>query len=694
MRIGMEGKTTFRRNDYTGDSNHWTGVRGWGTTSFDDQMNWGSGWGDSWGSIGQSPGDTSHYLTAQVYHYSYSGVGYGWQLTGGVTDSLWWRHSWPAPNSQWFKIAMYNNAASAGGGLYAGVFYDSNDSGYYLDPNGVDNQGLRIRGGTLHGPNWSWGKYLRVGTNGRIDGNASVVTTNGNLHLDCENGYETYINHYSGNRTYTYEQRTTFIYDYNNTGYYWDAAGYSQFSSGEFNNYCRIARLDFTGVGGNSGQGTNPYSIFQEGGGWGYPYPDLRIAYHVGIKFGANPSYEGMRFYTDYDMSGIVWQFNGGSSYSYQYRWNQLTDYHGIYTGINGAHFYPNNASYGSWRIAGSRNGWAGIEFDAVGAGQTNLMCNSSATGFHNNSYSWHFLRGEGTGYMFKNYWGGGTQATMLDSSNAGYAWNMNQYVRIGDEPRFTSHYFYTGTTSRHTGLALYSSYTMGVWEVRTDFTGISGGESGGIGINGDFSQFWNPGDIYQAFMFSDEDNGLGGYIAYLTNGGTFINSDERAKYSIRQKVSQNYEYIDRLMQLKPATFAYRYELKEDDTEKVRARKISKMLDVHQGLIAQDVLEVFPAAVHHSQDVRKLNFELSEQTVEVLNSVGITDPEEIEAVKQHYIAKGQGMEFDMYSLNWTVINTYQILALQDFKKMYDEKCEEIEVLKSDLALIKAQLGIS
>jgi hypothetical protein len=228
MRIGLDGKTNFRRNDYTGDSNHWTGVRGWGTTSFDDQMNWGSGWGDSWGSVGQSPGDTSHYMTAQVYHYSYSGVGYGWQLTGGVTDSLWWRHSWPAPNSQWFKIAMYNNSASAGGGLYAGAFYDSNDSGYYLDPNGVDNQGLRMRGGTLHGPNWTWGAYLRVGTNGRIDGYASVCATNGNLHLDCQNGYETYINHYSGNRTYTYELRPTFIYDQNNTGYYWDGNGASR----------------------------------------------------------------------------------------------------------------------------------------------------------------------------------------------------------------------------------------------------------------------------------------------------------------------------------------------------------------------------------------------------------------------------------------------------------------------------------
>ena len=49
---------------------------------------------------------------------------------------------------------------------------------------------------------------------------------------------------------------------------------------------------------------------------------------------------------------------------------------------------------------------------------------------------------------------------------------------------------------------------------------------------------------------------------------------------------------------------------------------------------------------------------------------------------------------DTLSLNWNVINTYQILALQDFKKMYDAKCEEIEELKSELALIKQHLGIS
>mgnify|MGYP000238464812 CR=1 FL=1 len=50
----------------------------------------------------------------------------------------------------------------------------------------------------------------------------------------------------------------------------------------------------------------------------------------------------------------------------------------------------------------------------------------------------------------------------------------------------------------------------MGVWEARSDFEGLSGGESGGIGINGDFMQFWATGDLFQSFMFSDEDGGQG----------------------------------------------------------------------------------------------------------------------------------------------------------------------------------------
>ena len=54
----------------------------------------------------------------------------------------------------------------------------------------------------LFGPNTSWGQYLKIGGNGRETTHASVVATNGNLHLDSRNGaYSTYINHYGQGNT-------------------------------------------------------------------------------------------------------------------------------------------------------------------------------------------------------------------------------------------------------------------------------------------------------------------------------------------------------------------------------------------------------------------------------------------------------------------------------------------------------------
>jgi hypothetical protein len=128
----------------------------------------------------------------------------------------------------------------------------------------------------------------------------------------------------------------------------------------------------------------------------------------------------------------------GGSDYGQFNSWVKLPGYHGFFSDQNGAHLYPNNATYGSWRIAGSRNSYNGITFDASN-GHVSLMINTSSnvTGFHNNSYDWQFYWSSGTLYCFKNTYGGGTQATVLDSSNAAYAWNMNQYVRTSDSVEF-----------------------------------------------------------------------------------------------------------------------------------------------------------------------------------------------------------------------------------------------------------------
>lgn len=54
----------------------------------------------------------------------------------------------------------------------------------------------------LYGPNSTWGQYLQVGGNGRVTSYASVVATNGNLHLDSKEGKSLYLNHYSLGNTY------------------------------------------------------------------------------------------------------------------------------------------------------------------------------------------------------------------------------------------------------------------------------------------------------------------------------------------------------------------------------------------------------------------------------------------------------------------------------------------------------------
>ena len=145
-----------------------------------------------------------------------------------------------------------NKGVFAQSRIDATIYYDTNDTGYYLDPNTTSDQALRIRGGSLHGPNPTWGKYLLVGGDGRNnrvdDPNvASICTTNGNLHMDAASGYGMYLNYYdgsviyfgggayntwgefSGGIFYAYNQmRSPIMYDYNNTGYYSDPNGSSR----------------------------------------------------------------------------------------------------------------------------------------------------------------------------------------------------------------------------------------------------------------------------------------------------------------------------------------------------------------------------------------------------------------------------------------------------------------------------------
>jgi len=131
-----------------------------------------------------------------------------------------------------------------------------------------------------------------------------------------------------------------------------------------------------------------------------------------------------------------------------------------LFGNANSASLYANNASYGSWRIGGTRNGWYGIEFESG----SNLMMNSDQVGFHRNGYGWQLWWSAGTAYCLKGNPGGGTQATILDSSNQSYAWAMNQNVTTGSSPTFVT---VSGTSINIAGNgAGYDTYgTIGVTE-------------------------------------------------------------------------------------------------------------------------------------------------------------------------------------------------------------------------------------
>ena len=165
---------------------------------------------------------------------------------------------------------------------------------------------------------------------------------------------------------------------------------------------------------------------------------------------------------------------------NYSHEWIEFPNYSGLYSPQNNAHFYPNNATYGSWRIAGTRNGWYGIYFDS---GST-LMMNSDTVGFYRADYGWQMRWAAGTGYINKGNPGGGTEATILDSSNyTNYSHSIStsdsRYHRKDTTSQWVKPYYeYGNYLTTETPQSLVSQ--MGGGGLRVDFMHPSYTGSGG----------------------------------------------------------------------------------------------------------------------------------------------------------------------------------------------------------------------
>jgi hypothetical protein len=169
---------------------------------------------------GQTKAGLEHQLLVMNYGVTQTAIGTGIWTSGLITTTSY------GTSSNWNTAFGWGNHASAGyltgitsgqvtGALGYTPYNSSNPSGYITSSgsisgnagsvtNGVYTNSSSAISGDNHmtfGPNSTWSSYIRVGGNGRTvsgDAYASMVTTNGNLHLDGGNSRAIYLNYYAG----------------------------------------------------------------------------------------------------------------------------------------------------------------------------------------------------------------------------------------------------------------------------------------------------------------------------------------------------------------------------------------------------------------------------------------------------------------------------------------------------------------
>ena len=287
---------------------------------------------------------------------------YGWIQFGPANTSH--AHIYTDRSNFYFNAQIQVNGGSNinTGDIRSNIFYDNNDTGYYLNPNGSSRLSE-----TFTDNSYTYGWFRNYNQNGlynQTHGNHWYATSDAYWNIAANNSSNVGIlfrtgGHQGTVRGYVYadssnnigllnsagswrlrvvgddysladgsSMRAQLYYDSNDTNYYIDPASTSYtYTLGSFylkNNY-DVASDHPYGIYFATGL-SSAYAIYRESGAWNYPYPDLRIAFHTGIKIGANASYQGVRFYTDYDMSSQVMSVNNGSD------------------GLGGGNVYVNNS--------------------------------------------------------------------------------------------------------------------------------------------------------------------------------------------------------------------------------------------------------------------------------------------------------------------------------------------------------------
>jgi hypothetical protein len=141
MQMGLSAKNNYQRYaDYTSDSNYWVGSMGHSGYGANETFHGGSGFFDIWSGTNY-PSGTSHIHGFNALHYTVNSLGttggnaYGWQMASQYSqDGRFFTRGCSAGSfSSWYEGVRYGY--NVAGNLYGNIYYDSDNTGYYLDPN-------------------------------------------------------------------------------------------------------------------------------------------------------------------------------------------------------------------------------------------------------------------------------------------------------------------------------------------------------------------------------------------------------------------------------------------------------------------------------------------------------------------------------------------------------------------------------
>lgn len=302
------------------------------------------------------------------------GLAWSHPNAGGVASNLN-DHGLLVINNGVFQAAI-SSSIRAASDMRAPIFYDSQDTGFYLDPNGTSNLNAfteatfarlgksRYRTNrSQHTPdtnywtgtngwgtgegNWAnawkggfsgwdiWGTgtdhpqgggYIHA--QGIVSGQHYASSDGGTAYgwmmvgaADATENRYWLRGKWAGGTSGWREMITSGNIGSQSVNYANSAGSLSNMNISQFNNdssYWQndqdrtIRILRFGGVGGDSGVGNQGYAIYQQAGPWSWPFPDLHIGFHTGIKIGGHWTYGGTRFYNNSDMEVLLFSVGNG----------------------------------------------------------------------------------------------------------------------------------------------------------------------------------------------------------------------------------------------------------------------------------------------------------------------------------------------------------------------------------------------